>query len=157
MDISQPDAVLRTVEQLQPDLIINAAAFTHVDNAETHVEQAYAINRDGAGALGRVAERAGIPLFHLSTDYVFAGEAGHPYSESDQTGPTGVYGASKLAGEEQIQQACSRHLILRTSWVYGVYGHNFVKTMLRLGEQRSQLSVVADQIGCPTTPACWPT
>ena len=96
------------------------------------------------------AKHAGVPLFHISTDYVFSGEATRPYTESDETGPTGVYGASKLAGEEAIRSCLPAHLILRTSWVYGVHGHNFVKTMLRTARQRDALGVVSDQIGCPT-------
>src|SRR5690606_16030875 len=118
--------------------------------AETHAEQAYAVNRDGAANLAAAACQAGIPLLHLSTDYVFAGDARAAYRESDHTAPTGVYGASKLAGEQAIAARQPAHLILRTSWVYGVHGHNFVKTMLRLGRQRDALGVVSDQIGCPT-------
>lgn len=149
-DITQPRQVESLFERERPELVINAAAFTHVDNAETHSKEAYAINRDGPACLARLCAQADVPLFHLSTDYVFAGDANVPYKESDPTGPTGVYGASKLAGEQRIQAACPHHLILRTSWVYGVHGHNFVKTMLRLGAQRRALSVVADQLGCPT-------
>ncbi|BFN25272.1 dTDP-4-dehydrorhamnose reductase [Pseudomonas sp. SCT] len=149
LDIAKPEQVAAAMQQ-RPGLIINAAAYTHVDNAESHGEQAYSVNRDGARNLAEVAERAGIPLFHISTDYVFSGEADHPYLESDETGPTGIYGASKLAGEEAIRACLPAHLILRTSWVYGVHGHNFVKTMLRLARQRDALGVVSDQIGCPT-------
>lgn len=150
LDIARADDVARVFATLKPQLVINTAAFTRVDDAETHADQAYAINRDGAANLAQAAEAVGIPLFHLSTDYVFSGEAGRPYTEDDPTGPTGIYGASKLAGEQAIRQQCQRHLILRTSWVYGRYGSNFVKTMLRLGAQRDQLSIVADQVGCPT-------
>jgi dTDP-4-dehydrorhamnose reductase len=149
LDISKPEQVAAAMRQ-RPGLIINAAAYTHVDNAESHSEQAYAVNRDGARNLAEAAEHAGVPLFHISTDYVFSGEADHPYIESDETGPTGVYGASKLAGEEAIRACLPAHLILRTSWVYGVYGNNFVKTMLRLARQRDALGVVSDQMGCPT-------
>ncbi len=149
LDIARPEQVAAAMQQ-RPGLIINAAAYTHVDNAESHGDQAYAVNRDGARNLAEAAERAGIPLFHISTDYVFSGEADHPYLESDETGPTGVYGASKLAGEEAVRACLPAHLILRTSWVYGVHGHNFVKTMLRLARQRDALGVVSDQIGCPT-------
>jgi len=150
LDITDADQVRDVVGQLNPGLIINAAAYTHVDNAETHRDQAYAVNRDGAANLATAAREDAIPLLHISTDYVFSGEAQTPYREDDQVAPTGVYGQSKLAGEAAIQAALDRHLILRTSWVYGVYGHNFVKTMLRLGSQRDALSVVADQFGCPT-------
>lgn len=150
LDISQADEVARAVRQVQPGLIINAAAYTHVDNAETHAEQAYAVNRDGVAHLADAARNAGIPLLHISTDYVFSGAADAPYRESDAVSPTGVYGASKLAGEEAIRSRLDQYLILRTSWVFGAHGHNFVKTMLRLARQRDALSVVSDQIGCPT-------
>ncbi|MBD9409174.1 dTDP-4-dehydrorhamnose reductase [Stutzerimonas stutzeri] len=149
LDIAKPEQVADAMRQ-RPELIINAAAYTHVDNAESHGEQAYAVNRDGPRHLAEAAKHAGVPLFHISTDYVFSGEATRPYTESDETGPTGVYGASKLAGEEAIRSCLPAHLILRTSWVYGVHGHNFVKTMLRLARQRDALGVVSDQIGCPT-------
>ncbi|KJH80003.1 MULTISPECIES: dTDP-4-dehydrorhamnose reductase [Pseudomonadaceae] len=150
LDITDADQIAGVVDQLKPGLIINAAAYTHVDNAETHSEQAYAVNRDGAARLAEAARRLAIPLLHISTDYVFSGEAREPYREEDQVSPTGVYGASKLAGEAAIQAVLNEHLILRTSWVYGAHGHNFVKTMLRLAHQRDSLSVVADQFGCPT-------
>jgi len=150
LDITNADQVVQTVSRLKPRLIINAAAYTHVDNAETHSEQAYAVNRDGAAILAEAARKADIPLLHISTDYVFSGEAQTPYKETDEVAPTGVYGASKLAGEAAIQAVLDQHVVLRTSWVYGVHGHNFVKTMLRLGRQRDSLSVVADQFGCPT-------
>ncbi|PZR76501.1 MAG: NAD(P)-dependent oxidoreductase, partial [Stutzerimonas stutzeri] len=127
LDIAKPEQVADAMRQ-RPELIINAAAYTHVDNAESHGEQAYAVNRDGPRHLAEAAKHAGVPLFHISTDYVFSGEATRPYTESDETGPTGVYGASKLAGEEAIRSCLPAHLILRTSWVYGVHGHNFVKT-----------------------------
>ncbi|EWC40716.1 dTDP-4-dehydrorhamnose reductase [Stutzerimonas stutzeri] len=149
LNIVHPEQVAAALAQ-RPGLIINAAAYTHVDNAESHAEQAYAVNREGARNLAEAAARAGIPLFHISTDYVFSGEADSPYREIDETGPTGVYGASKLAGEEAIRVSHAAHLILRTSWVYGVHGHNFVKTMLRLARQRDALGVVSDQEGCPT-------
>lgn len=150
LDITQADQVETVIRQLKPELIINAAAYTHVDNAETQIEQAYSINRDGPARLAEVAKKAAIPLFHISTDYVFSGDARAPYKETDQIAPGGIYGASKLAGEAAIQASLSEHIILRTSWVYGAHGHNFVKTMLRLGRQRDALSVVADQHGCPT-------
>ncbi|MBE7373489.1 dTDP-4-dehydrorhamnose reductase [Pseudomonas lopnurensis] len=149
LDVSKPEQIAALMRQ-RPELIINAAAYTHVDNAETHAEQAYAVNLDGARNLAEAAAHAGIPLLHISTDYVFSGDASAPYRETDGTGPTGVYGASKLAGEEAIRACLESHLILRTSWVYGVHGHNFVKTMLRLGRQRDALGVVSDQFGCPT-------
>src|SRR5690606_10033178 len=151
LDIADSSAVVREIERLRPQLIINAAAYTAVDKAESEPERAYAVNRDGPENLGRAAEQLGIPMLHISTDYVFAGDATQPYREVDPVGPTGVYGASKLAGEQALADACSRHLILRTSWVFGAHGNNFVKTMLRLGREREELSVVADQQGCPTS------
>ena len=150
LDITDAGQVADLVSRLKPGLIINAAAYTHVDNAETHGERAYSVNRDGAERLAQAARQASIPLLHISTDYVFSGNARAPCREEDEVAPTGVYGASKLAGEAAIQAVLDEHLILRTSWVYGVHGHNFVKTMLRLGCQRDALSVVADQYGCPT-------
>ncbi len=150
LDITNADQIADLVTRAKPGLIINAAAYTHVDNAETQREQAYAVNCDGAARLAEAARQASVPLLHISTDYVFSGEARTPYSEADEVAPTGVYGASKLAGEAAIQNAMDQYLILRTSWVYGAHGHNFVKTMLRLGAQRDSLSVVADQFGCPT-------
>lgn len=150
LDITDSHRVANLVDQYRPGLIINAAAYTHVDNAEKQSEQAYAVNSDGVTNLAEAARQADIPLVHISTDYVFSGEADKPYRETDPVAPTGIYGASKLAGEVAIQAALVRHVIVRTSWVYGVHGNNFVKTMLRLGQQRDALSVVADQFGCPT-------
>lgn len=153
LDISDAARVVDVVERVQPQLIINAAAYTSVDKAESEPERAYAVNRDGVANLAAVAQRLAIPLLHISTDYVFAGDASAPYQEQDATAPTGVYGASKLAGEQELMAGCSRHLILRTSWVFGAHSNNFVKTMLRLGRERDELSVVADQQGCPTSAA----
>jgi dTDP-4-dehydrorhamnose reductase len=153
LDISNADQLARTMAQLQPQLIINAAAYTAVDKAESDSERAYAVNRDGTRLLAQAAERSGIPLLHISTDYVFPGDAHAPYTEADATAPTGVYGTSKLAGEQALAEHCSRHITLRTSWVFGAKGNNFVKTMLRLGRERKTLSVVADQHGGPTAAA----
>lgn len=150
LDIRDELAVSTTVTRLKPDLIINAAAYTAVDQAESDAGQAWAVNCDGVRHLALAARALGTPLLHISTDYVFAGDASKPYREEDATGPTGVYGASKLGGEQALQQCCPRHVILRTSWVFGAHGHNFVKTMLRLGRERTSLGVVADQQGCPT-------
>lgn len=150
LDISDVQRVDEVLEQVRPQLIINAAAYTAVDKAESDSEQAFAVNRDGVANLARAAERLSIPLLHISTDYVFAGDAQDAYREADTTGPSGVYGASKLAGEQALIQHCSRHVILRTSWVFGAHGNNFVKTMLRLGRERDSLAVVADQRGGPT-------
>lgn len=151
LDIRNAEKIRTVFEAVKPELIINAAAYTAVDKAETDVERAYAVNSDGVGFLASAAENLGIPLLHISTDYVFSGEADKPYTPDDATSPTGVYGLSKLAGEKQLQAQCSRHLVLRTSWVFGAHGNNFVKTMLRLGSDRDTLSVVADQHGGPTS------
>jgi dTDP-4-dehydrorhamnose reductase len=153
LDISDAERVAVLVAELQPQLIINAAAYTAVDKAESEMERAWAVNRDGVAHLAVAAERLSIPLLHISTDYVFAGDAREPYRECDPTGPTGVYGASKLGGELELAAKCSRYMILRTSWVFAAQGNNFVKTMLRLGRERDQLGVVADQQGCPTSAA----
>lgn len=153
LDITDAAQVATTVERLQPQLIINAAAYTAVDKAESDAKRAWAVNHDGVAHLALAAERLGIPILHISTDYVFAGSAQLPYREDDPTGATSVYGASKLGGEAILATICSRYLVLRTSWVFGSHGHNFVKTMMRLGDQREELAVVADQLGCPTSAA----
>ena len=153
LDITDAAQVVATVERLQPQLIINAAAYTAVDKAESEPERAWEVNRDGVAHLAIAAERLGIPVLHISTDYIFAGDAHAPYRESDPPRPTGVYGASKLGGEVELVANCSRALVLRTSWVFGVHGNNFVKTMLRLGREHEELGVVADQHGCPTSAA----
>lgn len=153
LDITSAEQVSRVIGEFQPQLIINAAAYTAVDKAESEPERAWAVNRDGVEHLALAAERLAIPLFHISTDYVFAGDTCEPYRESDPTGPSGVYGASKLGGELALAANCCRHIILRTSWVFGAHGNNFVKTMLRLGRERNELGVVADQHGCPTSAA----
>lgn len=151
LDISELNAVRQRFEHDQPKLVINAAAYTAVDKAESDASRAYAVNRDGPANLGVVAATFGIPVLHISTDYVFPGSATRPYRETDQTGPTGVYGASKLAGEQALAEKNPQHLILRTSWVFASHGNNFVKTMLRLAQNRDELGVVSDQIGCPTS------
>lgn len=153
LDIADAAQVAQVVENFKPQLIINAAAYTAVDKAETDTECAWAVNRDGVAHLAQAAEQLGIPVLHISTDYVFAGDASEPYRETDPTGPSGVYGASKLGGEVVLAANCSRYIILRTSWVFGSHGNNFVKTMLRLGRERDELGVVADQHGCPTSAA----
>jgi dTDP-4-dehydrorhamnose reductase len=134
-----------------PDVIVSAAAYTAVDKAETERELAFSVNERGAGAVARTARALGVPLVHLSTDYVFDGGKAAPYKEEDATGPTGVYGASKLAGEEAIVAEQPNSAILRTAWVYSPFGANFVKTMLRLAQRRDEVAVVADQRGNPTS------
>jgi dTDP-4-dehydrorhamnose reductase len=151
LDLSQPDLIAQTIETIQPNVIVNAAAYTAVDKAESEPELAHVINAIAPTQLAKLAQTLNAPLIHISTDYVFDGTKGSPYQPSDPTHPMSVYGASKLKGEEGIQKNCDRHYILRTAWVYGSYGKsNFVKTMLRLGADRTELKVVADQIGTPT-------
>jgi dTDP-4-dehydrorhamnose reductase len=157
LDVSDAAAVRRACAQLSPDAVVNCAAFTDVDGAETRREQARAVNADGAGHIARAAAAVGASLVHVSTDYVFAGEAPRdargaprPYVESDPTGPRSVYGKTKLAGERQVLGASSRHAVVRSSWLFGVGGGNFVATMLRLAAERDEVQVVTDQVGCPT-------
>lgn len=150
LDISSENSVADAVSLHAPDLIINAAAYTAVDAAESDEARATQVNSDGPANLGRAAARLGIPVFHISTDYVFSGDAIHPYDETASASPMTAYGRSKLAGEQRLVMECERHLILRTSWVFSAHGSNFVKTMLRLGRERSVLGIVADQQGCPT-------
>lgn len=132
------------------DVVFNAAAYTAVDKAESQPEEAFAVNRDGAGRLAAACRRQGVPLIHISTDYVFEGFQTQPYKPTDAIGPQGVYAQSKAAGEEMVRGQLETHLILRISWLFGRYGQNFVKTMLRLGREREILEVVDDQIGSPT-------
>jgi len=150
LDITRADAVVETVGAFRPDVIINAAAHTAVDKAEAEVEASFAINRDGPLHLAEAAQQVGAIMLHISTDYVFAGDKNGLYLETDPVAPQGVYGASKLAGEQAVASACPRHIILRTAWVFGEHGNNFVKTMVRVGGQRGSLGVVADQLGGPT-------
>jgi dTDP-4-dehydrorhamnose reductase len=151
LDLATSTAIRERVESLKPDLIINAAAYTAVDQAESEPERAFAINAIAPGLLAESAAKLGIPLIHYSTDYVFAGDKNaQPYTEDDATSPLAVYGKSKLAGEEAIRAVGGQHLILRTSWVYSLHGKNFLLTMQRLLQERDELRVVADQIGAPT-------
>lgn len=150
LDISNATAVDAAIAHIQPDVIINAAAYTAVDKAEQDQELAYAINRDGPANLARAAKNSGAAILHISTDYVFAGDAADTYSESDTTSPQGVYGKSKLEGEQAVASANDKYIILRTAWVFGEHGNNFVKTMIRLGSNRDTLGIVADQEGGPT-------
>lgn len=149
-DICDEEKVMRAVDAHEPDVVINAAAYTAVDAAETDEETAYRVNRDGTANIARATSRAGRPLIHYSTDYVYSGDKPSPYVETDPTGPASVYGRSKLAGENAVREITSDHVILRTAWVFSPFGGNFVKTMLRLAEQRDELNVVDDQLGCPT-------
>jgi dTDP-4-dehydrorhamnose reductase len=149
-DLSDPAAVARTVLQVRPDIVVNAAAYTAVDKAESDAELARTVNAEAPGAIARAAQEVGAGLVHFSTDYVFDGSGSRPWKESDPTGPLGVYGRTKLEGEQRIAEALPRHLILRTSWVYGARGGNFAKTMLRLAREREELKVVDDQVGAPT-------
>ena len=149
LDIMSQEAVNAVVTEFKPTIIINAAAHTAVDKAEEEVELSYAINRDGPKYLAQAAQDVGAAILHISTDYVFEGNKVGEYTENDPTNPQGVYGESKLAGEIAVAEACEKHVILRTAWVFGESGNNFVKTMLRLGE-RDTLSIVGDQFGGPT-------
>lgn len=150
LDITSEPDVMSQVKKIKPDFIINAAAYTAVDQAETDIDSSYAINRDGPLYLARAAEAVNAMLLHISTDYVFAGDKSEPYIESDMPSPKSVYGQSKLAGEEAVTNNCTNYVILRTSWVFGEHSNNFVKTMMRLGRERSELSIIGDQFGGPT-------
>ena len=149
-DITEPLAVKKAVSQAGISLVINAAAYTAVDKAESEPELAFAVNRDGSAYLVSSCAEVGIPLIHVSTDYVFDGSRKSPYLETDPVSPLGVYGKSKAAGETEVRSHLKEHIILRTAWLYGIHGHNFVKTILRLGREKEVLRVVADQYGCPT-------
>jgi len=151
LDITDADAVRNTVRTFAPDAVINAAAYTAVGKAESEPEVAFAVNRDGPANLAKACETAGIPLIHVSTDYVFDGCKKGLYIETDPVAPLGAYGESKWAGEESVRKYCPQHIILRTSWVFSAYGNNFVKTMLRLCVEREELGVVVDQLGKPTS------
>ena len=153
LNIADRRSVQQAVATFRPDYIINAAAYTAVDKAESDAERAFAVNRDGARHLAEAAEAAGAAMLHISTDYVFDGAGSAPYDEAAQTAPQNIYGASKLAGEQAVLAACRRAVVMRTSWVFGAHGQNFVKTMLRLGHERDSLGIVADQYGAPTAAA----
>jgi dTDP-4-dehydrorhamnose reductase len=150
LDITNRDSVLCKVQRLSPSVVVNAAAYTNVDKAESESQAAFSVNRDGAAHLAEACAAIDIPIIHISTDYVFDGSKRQPYVEDDPVAPLGVYGSSKLAGEEAIRQSSAKHIILRTAWLYGIHGHNFAKTMLRLGRERDELRVVDDQLGTPT-------
>lgn len=150
VDLADPDCILRVLEEVRPNLIVNAAAFTMVDLAETQSDLAEAVNAHAPAVLAEGAKNMGAVLVHYSTDYVFGGDKSTPYNESDETNPINTYGKTKLAGEQAIRDSGASHLILRTSWVYGTRGKNFLLTILRLAAQKEEISVVADQIGAPT-------
>ena len=150
LDIRDRSAVREAIERSKPGIVINAAGYTSVDRAESDAEAAFAVNRDGAGNLASACGTSRIPLLHISTDYVFDGRKSGAYLEDDATAPLGVYGASKLAGEESVRARLEEHVILRTSWVFSAHGANFLKTILRLARERPTLKVVRDQEGGPT-------
>jgi dTDP-4-dehydrorhamnose reductase len=151
LDITCVDEAYTVIARDRPDFVINAAAYTHVDLAESQKDNAYLVNETGPANLAEVCKRLDIPLVHFSTDYLFDGSKTVPWLEDDPTAPLGIYGASKLAGEKAITQIHSKHLIFRTSWMFSEFGHNFVKTMLHVGAMREKLNVVDDQIGKPTS------
>lgn len=150
IDLTRADSIVQVVEQSRPDIIVNAAAYTAVDKAETESALAYQVNAEALKILGELARQHQALCIHYSTDFVFSGDARQPYREDDLPGPLGVYGASKLAGEQMLLASCPHSLVLRTSWLYGVRGHNFLLTMLRLFKERDQIGVVDDQVGAPT-------
>jgi dTDP-4-dehydrorhamnose reductase len=149
-DLGQPECLAATIRQLRPDVIVNAAAYTAVDKAESEPEQARLINAKAPEVLAREAEALGAWLIHYSTDYVFNGSGTEPWQETDPTAPLNVYGQTKLEGELRVQAAGTQHLIFRTSWVYAAHGNNFAKTMLKLAQERERLTVINDQWGAPT-------
>ncbi|MBA0446720.1 dTDP-4-dehydrorhamnose reductase [Stenotrophomonas maltophilia] len=152
-DFGQPASLPALLDRLQPSLVVNAAAYTAVDRAEQEVDAAFAANAQSPGVIARWCAAHGVPFVHYSTDYVFDGQGTAPYREGEPTAPLGVYGTSKRDGEDAVRAAGGRHLIFRTAWVYASHGANFLRTMLRVGAEREQLRVVADQIGTPTPAA----
>ncbi len=150
LDICNPDSLEAALKDIKPSVVINAAAYTAVDRAEEEKHAAYQVNAEGPENLATLCADFDLPLIHLSTDYVFNGEATRPYKSDDPIDPKNVYGASKAAGELAVRETLKKHIIIRTAWVYGIDGQNFVKTMLKLGETRDQLSIVNDQTGSPT-------
>lgn len=150
LDICRLGAVRETLQETQPIAVVNAAAYTAVDAAESDPARAFAVNRDGAANVALACAEAGIPLVHVSTDYVFDGTATRPYTEADEVSPINLYGASKAAGEDAVRARLAEHVILRTAWVYGPYGRNVATAMLRRAAETGELAVVDDQYGCPT-------
>ncbi len=153
LDITDPETIDRVLALLKPDLVINTAAYTQVDKAESEAALAFEVNKTGCANLARACTATKIPLVHISTDYVFNGQKGTPYLESDPISPLGVYGRSKAEGEIEIRSILKEHIILRTSWLYGRYGKNFLKTMLNLAQTKKTIRVVSDQYGSPTNTA----
>lgn len=152
-DITSQERVNTLIASYGPIVVVNAAAYTQVDRAELEPDAAWAVNADAPKYLAEACSLQDVPLIHISTDFVFDGTQNRPYTEEDPIGPLSVYGTSKAAGEAHVRERLDRHLIVRTSWLYGVYGNNFVKTMLRLATERETLRVVNDQMGCPTCAA----
>jgi len=150
LDVTDPEQCRNVIGSYKPEVVIHCAAYTKVDQAESEPDEAYRVNADGTRNAALAAEQIGAKFVYISTDYVFDGKANAPYRENDRTDPQSVYGKSKLAGEQWVQSLSSRYFIVRTSWVFGKYGSNFVKTMLRLAEERDSLKVVSDQVGSPT-------
>jgi len=153
LDITDKTQVKHWLERFQPSFVVNAAAYTNVDKAETEQNFAFAVNRDGPANLAEACAKLEIPLIHISTDFIFDGKKSSPYIESDPVSPLSVYGKSKQEGENEVRSRLKKHIILRTAWLYGVHGQNFVKTMLRLGREKEVISVVSDQFGSPTSAA----
>ncbi|MBB1472655.1 dTDP-4-dehydrorhamnose reductase [Luteimonas sp. MC1782] len=150
-DFDQPASLPALIERLAPDVVVNAAAYTAVDRAEDDADAAYRANAEAPGAIAGACARLGIRIVHYSTDYVFDGSGSRPYREDDPTAPLGVYGASKLAGEQAVRAHGGQHMVFRTAWVYAGHGNNFLRTMLRLAAERDELRVVGDQVGTPTS------
>lgn len=153
LDITDKTQIKNKLEKSRPLFVVNAAAYTNVDKAETDQNLAFAVNRDGPANLAEACAKFEIPLIHISTDFVFDGKKNYPYMESDPVSPLSIYGESKVQGENKVRSRLKKHIILRTAWLYGVHGQNFVKTMLRLGREKEVISVVADQLGSPTSAA----
>jgi len=153
LDITVESGITKVFEEYKPDILVNAAAYTNVDKAETDEKACFAVNVNGPENLAAACENSGIPMIHISTDYVFDGTNKTPYTENDPVLPANVYGKSKAEGENSVRNILEKHIILRTSWLYGVHGHNFVKTILKLGKEKEVIGVVSDQFGSPTSAA----
>jgi dTDP-4-dehydrorhamnose reductase len=153
LDITDKTQVKHWLEKFRPSFVLNSAAYTNVDKAETEIDLAFAVNRDGPANLAEICALFKVPLIHISTDFVFDGKKSSPYIESDPASPLSIYGKSKQEGENEVRSRLKKHIILRTAWLYGVHGQNFVKTMLRLGKEKEVINVVADQFGSPTSAA----